>query len=187
MYWTGTYCPSTPYTAPGKRLWLTCKAQIRFVVRAEREERKQEKAWEHFHHATLDENSFTNCRVQIKHRSYLSPMGQHDDHTAIILGMVNLRQSWQLMFNLLKCWNVCFKTISSKGVHIVCRHTIKDLLLTFCLRFVLTSTIKFNALNLLSSFRQSMLDPLRLLSWLWGSKSTLFMMRQCPHGLASIL
>lgn len=25
MTWTGTYCPSTPYTAPGKRLWLTCK------------------------------------------------------------------------------------------------------------------------------------------------------------------
>lgn len=35
--------------------------------------------------------------------SYLSAMGQHDDHAAVILGMILLGQSRQLMFDLLKC------------------------------------------------------------------------------------
>lgn len=35
--------------------------------------------------------------------SYLSAMGQHDDHAAVILGMILLRQSQQLMFDLLEC------------------------------------------------------------------------------------
>lgn len=34
--------------------------------------------------------------------SYLSTMGQHDDHAAVILGMILLGQSQQLMFDLLE-------------------------------------------------------------------------------------
>lgn len=84
------------------------------------------------------------------------------------------------------CWNV--EINFSPSIFNSLSHTeAEELILTFRFRFVLTSTTKLNALNRLSSFSQSMLEPLRLVSRLWGSNSMLFMMRQWPHGLASIL
>lgn len=131
----------------------------------------------------------TEKHGNIEHRWYLGPMGQDYDHAAVILRMIHLRQSWQLVFNLLKsevcllAWHGVFK-----GIYCMLLQKVKEeTVLTLCFRFILTFTIKFSALNLLSSLSQSTLEPLRLFRSLLSSNSTLFIIRQCPEGLASIL
>lgn len=83
MCWTGTNCPSTPYTAPGKRLWLT---------------------WEQKHRWRFGflESKHRKNHGNIERGCYLGPMGQDYDHAAVILRMVHLGQSRELLSDLLK-------------------------------------------------------------------------------------